>query len=90
MTHATVVVDNNVMLDTDLAQWEQKPPDLLLEFINRKGKPDPNKPWLNPVAGAVIEAMLKGNPVSVRVETYPASGGWRMDVGYIHAQLEHA
>jgi hypothetical protein len=80
MTRATLIVDGQTRLDDELEEWHKRPPELLADMI----KPGVRvEPYLKAAAMALAEATIRGNPITIKVNTRPL--GWTLTVDHVSA-----
>lgn len=77
MAKAIIVVDGEKLLDADLTEWRQKPPEQFAELI----RCDPQRrPWMKAILVALSDALLTDTAISIEATT--TVNGWRMGVDY--------
>ena len=83
MTHARLVIDGKTVMDEEMGEWEQRPP----EFFKRVMTPGQRQePHLKAVAIILAESLLAGQDVSIDVAATEI-GAWTMSVKQSAAQL---
>lgn len=61
----TLTLNERVLLDADLQEWQQKPPESLAQYL----KPGPGQPWVKPAMVVLADAALANQPVTIHVTT---------------------
>lgn len=73
--HAILTVDGRTLLDDNLDNWQQRPPEQLQELIKPGRKP---QPWLQAALITLADAAMNNMPVEIHVKTHIA--GWTIKV----------
>jgi hypothetical protein len=83
MSHATIIIDGQTRLNTDLSLGPKRPPQALVDLM----KPDAAKrePWLSAAAIPLAEAVMNNQPITITIDTRP--GSWDMHVSH-HAMID--
>lgn len=64
--HMVLTVNERVLLDADLKEWQQKPPEALMEYLKPGGT---TQPWVKPAMIILADAALADRPVTIHVVT---------------------
>ena len=72
--HMVITVNERVVLDADLKDWQQQPPETLKQYL----KPGPEYPWIKPVMVVLADSALANMSVNIHVRT--GEGRWTMEV----------
>jgi hypothetical protein len=62
----TLVLNERTLLDAELEEWRQQPPESLAQYLKPGVK---SQPWVKPAMIVLADAALAGNPVIIRVTT---------------------
>lgn len=62
----TLTLNERVLLDAELEEWRQKPPESLAEYIKPGAS---SQSWVKPAMIVLADAALAGHPVVIRVTT---------------------
>lgn len=61
-----LTLNGRALLDDELDEWQQKPPEAMLEYL----KPGPQaQPWVKPAMITLADAALASRPVEIHVTT---------------------
>ncbi len=74
MPHATVIIDGHTMLDANLDEWHQTPPQQFADLI-KGGTP---QPWMKPIMLALTDALIQNNSIHIEATTGPDC--WQLNV----------
>jgi hypothetical protein len=78
MTHIKMVLDEKVLMDGDLGDWQHKPPTAIQHLLRPGTKP---QPYLQAALAAVMEAALTDRSTLIDVHTEPQ--GWSVRVTHM-------
>lgn len=74
MSHAVLIVDGQTLLDHQLDQWHQPPP----QFADLIKPGSSQQPWMTAAMTVLAQYLIKDQPITVTVTTHPT--GWHMHV----------
>lgn len=74
MAHTLITVDDIVVLDEILNEWNPQPP-AALEAL---GKPVDPQPWHKACMIVLAEALMLSKPVQINIRTHTT--GWNMNI----------
>lgn len=75
MSRIRLTIDGDTIMDGDLGQWHNKPPESLTQHLNPAANP---QPWAKAAMLAIVQAALEKRDVVIVVTT--RDGGWTLDV----------
>lgn len=75
MAHTRITIDNNVVLNSDLGDWQQQPPDFVQAQLRPGAKP---QPWMKALLVTMAEAAATDQPLTANITT--RAGGWTLAV----------
>lgn len=75
MAHTKITIDNKVILDANLDNWQAALPDQLTQHLRPGANP---QPWMKALLIAMSEAAATNQPLTANIHTRP--GGWTLDV----------
>jgi len=74
-SHVRIVINQEVVIDGDLGNWQATPPDFFKEALNPNAQPEP---WMRCIINVIAEAAMIGQDVEIDVSGEP--GEWVMKV----------
>ena len=72
--HMVLTFNERILLDHDLRDWQQRPPEELKSYL----KPGPEWPWIKPAMIVLADAALANASVNIHITT--TERGWNMEV----------
>ena len=82
MSHATIIINGRKLLDDDLDEYRQTPPETFRNLI-KPGRPP--EPHMKAAMIALTDALLAQQPIHIDIETW--EHGWTMNVHHTHARI---
>ncbi len=77
MSHAILTVNGRTLLNDNLSDWQQQPPEAIKQLLNPKTTPTA---WAKPAMIALADAALLNQAIRIDITTYPG-GGWTLTAG---------
>lgn len=77
MAKCRVKINGKILLDTDLDQWQQRPPEFIANMLKPGHRPEPA---MLSLMGALTDAATRNVPFDAVLDTFPAS--WKLQVRY--------
>lgn len=77
MAKCRVKINGKIALDTDLDQWQNRPPEFIAEQLKPGHRPEPAMLCL---MGALTEAAARNVAFDAILDTFPTS--WKLQVRY--------
>lgn len=75
MSRIRLTIDGDTIMDGDLGQWQNKPPESLTQHLD----PTANlQPWAKAAMLAIVQAALEKRDTAITVTT--RDRGWTLDV----------
>jgi hypothetical protein len=84
MSHATITIDGQTILNGDYTHWQRQPPEFLTQLAGqltakKTGTPiSPHQPWYIHAGIALTDALAKAQPINITIHTH--TQGWTMQV----------
>jgi hypothetical protein len=73
--HTTLTLNGRTLLNDNLDQWQQRPPQQLQELIKPGHKP---QPWIQAALITLADAAMNSQPIEIHITTKPT--GWTINV----------
>lgn len=75
MTHMTVTIDGEKVIDGDLGEWNSNPPEILRDQLAANATP---KPWMRCLLMVIADTAMSGVDTAVVIAT--SQSGWTLEV----------
>lgn len=76
MSHALITVDGLTLLDAELDQWQERPPEQFADLIKPGHTP---MPWMRATLVVLMDALLHNQPIRIHIRTYPSGFSFDCD-----------
>lgn len=78
MPHMTLTLNGVALLDGQLDDWKQQPPEAMLQYL--KPESGHTQPWVRPTMVAFADAALMQRDVEIHVQTREGGAAYSVSV----------